>query len=323
MSTQNSFVAASGYGQLDAGILGRIGYWQGVLDLKCYEDASWPSWTNTEVDGDILERFQVVKFTVADEPTPFRPYEKNQQLVDDEISAYEVCAQMCFAEYVSEKVNDLDMFRQPELLDQFMNNRQMKRMSLYGETLNERVLARFLAEADPLNQGPNAGFVTRSNNLGTSTTPVSLANPAEIPKFLGRMQAVAMETKCFGRGQGWHLVIPNQMNTALYQTVFANKFDLGACSELVCQNLQGNLPAGTPGPYGWRWWTNLGLSKPNASGAVPVILFHDAAQIFASRLVQNRIYPGEDFDHKFQMLLVSGGKVLHPERVVVGWVSFQ
>jgi hypothetical protein len=314
------FVAATGYGQLEAGILARVGYWNEILSLKCYEDAAWPQWVVSDAE-DILMRHQVVKFTVADEPPPFRPYEKNQPLVSDEMSPYEVCAQMNFAEYSQDKLNDLDLFRKPEMFDRYMSERASKRVANYGETLNGRTIARFIAEASPKNQGPNAGMITASHALGTSAAPVSLSNRALVLPFLARLQAVAIETKCFGKGEGWHLVIPNQLNTALYDTPLASKFDLGACSELVCQNMAGNLPMGTGGPYGFRWWLNLEMSRPNGAGAVPIILFHESAQIFASDMVVNRVYEAQDFDRYYQMLLVSGGKVLKPHLVIVAWVT--
>lgn len=315
------FVAASGYGQLEAGILARVGYWNEILSLQCYESASWPQWVRSDAE-DILMRHQVVKFTVSDEPPAFRPYEKNQPLVSDEMAPYEVCAQMSFAEYGQDKIADLDLLRKPEMFDKYMSERQGKRIDKYGETLNARTLARFIGEAHPRNQGPGAGFITGAFNLGTSSSPVSLSNAANIAPFLANLQAVAIETKCFGKGEGWNLVIPTQLNTALYNTVFADKFNLGACSELVCNNLAGNLPAGTGGPYGFRWWLNLEMSRPNGSNAVPLVLFHDSAQIFASDIVTNRVYEAQDFERYYQMLLVSGGKVLHPERVIVAWVSF-
>lgn len=314
------FVAAAGYGQLEAGILARVGYWNDILSLKCYEDASWPQWVVSDAE-DILMRHQVVKFTVSDEPPAFRRYEKNQPLVSDEMSPYEVCAQMNFAEYGQDKINDLDLLRKPELFDKYMSERASKRVARYGETLNARVLARFIAEASPQNQGPAAGMITGAHALGTSASPVDLTTRSLILPFLAKMQAVAIETKCFGKGAGWNMVIPNQLNTALYDTALANKFDLGACSELVCNNMNGNLPMGTGGPYGFRWWLNLEMSRPNAADAVPIILFHDSAQIFASDIVANRVYEGQDFDKYYQMLLVSGGKVLHPERVIIAWVK--
>ncbi len=317
----SGFVAASGYGQLEAGILARVGYWNEVLSLKCYEDASWPSWVMSDAE-DILMRHQVVKFTVSDEPPAFRTYEKNQPLVSDEPSAYEVCAQMNFAEYGQDKLADLDILRKPEMFDKFMAEWQSKRIAKYGETLNARTLSRFIAEAHVKNQGPQAGMITSAHNLGTSAAPVSLATAANILPFLARLQAVAIETKCFGKGEGWHLVIPTQLNTALYNTALANKLDLGACSELVCNNMNGNLPMGTGGPYGFRWWLNMEMSRPNGANAVPLILFHESAQIFASDIVTNRVYEAQDFERFYQMLLVSGGKVLHPERVIIAWVSF-
>jgi hypothetical protein len=315
------FVAASGYGQLEAGILARVGYWNDMLSLKCYEDASWPQWVMSDAE-DILMRHQVVKFTVSDEPPAFRPYEKNQPLVSDEMTAYEVCAQMSFAEYGQDKLADLDLLRKPEMFDKYMSERQSKRIARYGETLNARTLARFIAEAHVQNQGPTAGMITRSHALGTSASPISLSTAANIAPFLAKLQAVAIETKCFGKGEGWHLVIPTQLNTALYNTVFANKFDLGSCSELVCNNMNGNLPMGSAGPYGFRWWLNMEMSRPNGSNAVPIVLFHESAQIFASDIVTNRVYEAQDFERYYQMLLVSGGKVLHPERVIIAWVSF-
>jgi hypothetical protein len=315
------FVAASGYGQLEAGILARVGYWNDILSLKCYEDAAWPQWVMTDAE-DILMRHQVVKFTVADEPPAFRPYEKNQPLISDEMTAYEVCAQMSFAEYGQDKLADLDLMRKPEMFDKYMGERQSLRIARYGETLNARTLARFIAEALPKNQGPQAGQVTGAHALGTSASPISLSNAATILPFLARMQAVAIETKCFGKGEGWHLVVPTQLNTALYNTALANKLDLGACSELVCNNMSGKLPAGSGGPYGFRWWLNMEMSRPNGANAVPIVLFHESAQIFASDIVTNRVYEAQDFERYYQMLLVSGGKVLHPELVIVAWVSY-
>jgi hypothetical protein len=321
VAQQHGFVAASGYGQLEAGILARVGYWNEILSMKCYEEASWGHWVNSMAD-DILMQNQVVKFEIVDEPTPMRPYEKNQELVDDEPSAYETCAQLCFAEYSQDKINDLDIFRNPERLDKFMSERQEKRVALYGETLNYRVLARFIAECDPINQGTNAGAITHGHNLGTSAVPKDLTNPATITKFFAALQSVAIETKCFNKGAGWHMVIPNQLLLALYDTPLANRFDLGACSELVCNLMNnGGIVNGMNGPYGFRWWVNLEMSRPNAVGAVPVICFHESAQLFASELIVNRVYEREQFDRVYQLLAVSGGSVLYPHKVIVAWIK--
>jgi hypothetical protein len=151
---------------------------------------------------------------------------------------------------------------------------------------------------------------------------VDLTNPANLVPFMAKLQAVAMETKCFGTGDGWHGVIPSQMHTALYSSTLADKFNLGACSELVCGLLNGQQINGQKGPFGFRWWLNMSMSQPNAAGAVPIVIFHESAQIFASDVVVNRVYEGQQFDRFYQMLLVSGGKVIHPERVVVAWVRF-
>lgn len=316
------FVAASGYGQLESAPLSRIAYWATTLSMKCYEESSWSNWVNSMAD-DVLLHNQVVKFSISDEPEPYRPYEKNQTLIDDEISAYEVQAQLSFAEYGSTKVNDLDMFRSSERIDEFMKQHSMKRIARYGETLNARVLSRFLAEASPENQGTNAGMVSHSYNLGTSAVPVDLSNPSDLAGYLAKFQATALETKCFGTGGGWHMVLPSQFQNALYSSQFANKLNLGACSELVCQGINGNPMSGntSAGLFGFRLWVNLGISVPNAAGALPVIAFHEDAQLFTSAQVVSRVYEAEHFDKKWQELWVSGGKVLYPHKVVIGWIT--
>ncbi len=316
----NGFVAASGYGQLESGILARIGYWNEMLSMKCYESASWSSWVNSMAD-DILIQNQVVKFSIVDEPTPMRPYEKNQELVDDEASLYESCAQLCFAEYSQDKINDLDIFRNPDKLDKFMSDRQEKRVAMYGETLNARVLGRFLAEASPENQGTTAGMITHSHNLGTSAVP-RVITADDLVNILASIQAVAVETKCFHNGSGWHLVVPNQFYVALYNSPLANRVGLGACSEIVCNMMSGGVANGGSGLMGFRMWMNLEMSRPNAVGALPLIAFHEEAQLFASELIVNRVYEREQFDRVYQLLAISGGKVLYPHKVIVAWVKF-
>jgi hypothetical protein len=316
------FVAAAGFGQLESAPLARIAYWNQVLNLKCYEDSSWSSWVSSEAN-DVLFHNAVVKFTVVDEPHPYRQYEKNMALVDDEVTGYEMQAQLSFAEYSSIKIADLDMFRNAEGIDKFMSTYRMKQIAKYGETLNGRVLARYIAEAHPENQGTNAGFVTHSHNLGTSAVPVNLSNPADLAPFLARLQMVGLETKCFNNGEGWNMVFPSQILNVLYQSAFSNKLSLGACNSIVCDGVNGNIPGdeSRPGLFGFSLWLNLGISVPNAAGAVPIVCFKSDAQIFASDQVISRVYERENFDKVSQELWVSGGRVLRSHQVIVAWVT--
>jgi hypothetical protein len=215
------------------------------------------------------------------------------------------------------------MFRSSERIDEFMSQHSMKRIAKYGETLNARVLSRFIAEASPENQGTNAGMISHSYNLGTSAVPVNLSNPDDLAPFLARIQSTAIETKCFTPNDGWHMVLPNQFQNALYSSQFANKLSLGSCSELVCQGINGNtIGGGSAGLFGFRLWVNLGISIPNAAGALPIIVFHESAQLFASAQVISRVYEREDFDKVWQELWVSGGKVLYPHKVIIAWTTF-
>jgi hypothetical protein len=316
------FVAASGFGQLESGMAARYTYWNEFLDNICYEEASWSNWVSSSAD-EVLRQYQVVKFAIPAEPTPYRKYEKNQKLMINELQTPgEVCAQMSCAEYSSDKLDDMDVFRIPEAMDKFMETTKMKRTALHGETLNARVLARFIAEASRKNQGPQAGEISRSYNLGTSAAPIDLSSADPFTALLANMQAVAIETKCFGTGAGWHAVIPNQLLNKFYGSKLADKFNLGACSELVCNVMNSQEMKGAAGPFGIRWWVNAELSRPAANGAVPVIMFHEDAQIFTSQTVASRVYEHPDFYKTHDTLLISGGKVLKPNRVVVAWVRF-
>lgn len=100
--------SASGYGGLDQTPLARPGYYNEII-ANVYEKDFLQMITNSRISERITACNQVVQILKAPEVGPWRPYQKNQELIPNQVTANAICLSICNAAYNAIKIDELDI----------------------------------------------------------------------------------------------------------------------------------------------------------------------------------------------------------------------
>lgn len=311
--------SASGYGGLEATPLARPGYYNEII-ARVYERDFLPEITNSEIDERITKCNQQVQILKAPEVGPWRSYQKNQEMVPNQITADAICLSICNAAYNDIKIDQTDIHfacdRWAPWEEKFLD----AVYESYVAMQREWVLTAMILEASPQNKGASAGkFGTI--DLGSRGNPI-VVDKDNIPLRMAQLQQVLMEQLRWKDGEMF-VIMPVAFRPVLSMSNFANAAWTGTCKpcSFGIDGMWGvplggfNVIETTHSPY---------VVEPDGRVCFYIVAGHRSAFAYASDIIEGRIVQStRTFGVEYQMLAVWGGKMLYPEAIAVAYWTFK
>jgi len=311
--------SASGYGGLEATPLARIGYYNEII-TRIYERDFLPMITNSDINERIVQCNQQVQIMKAPEVGGWRTYQKNQELIPNQISTDAICLQICNAAYNAIKIDKTDIHFacdrwaswEAAFLDAVYES--------YVEMQRKWVLTAMILEASAQNKGAKAGKFGKID-LGSRGNPV-VVNKDTITRRMAELQQVLMEQLRWKNGEMF-AVLPTAFRLALAESNFANASWTGSC-RTCSYGIDGmweeplvgfNIIETTHSPF---------VIETDGRVCFYIIAGHKSAFAYASDIIEGRLVESErTFGVEYQMLAVWGGKMLYPEAIAIAYWTFE
>lgn len=311
--------SASGYGGLESTPLARPGYYNEII-ARVYERDFLPEITNSEIDERITHCNQTVQIMKAPEVGEWRAYQKNQEMVANQVTGDAICLQICNAAYADIKIDQTDIHfaceRWAPWEEAFLDNVYES----YVRMQRDWVLAAMILEASPMNMGSHAGKFGNID-LGRTGNPVVVDKDNIILRFT-ELQQVLYEQLQWKEGEMF-IVLPVAFRSVLALSNYADASWTGSCKPCSF-GIDGmwnapivgfNVIETTHAPY---------VIEQDGRVSFYVIAGHRNAFAYASDIIEGRIVQStRTFGVEYQMLAVWGGKMLYPEAIAVGYWTFK
>lgn len=310
--------SSSGFQGLENSPLARVGYYNKII-ARGWEMDFLPQITNTEIDERVTRCNQIVQFTKQPNTGPWRKYEKNQELVPDQVSPEAFCMRICNAAYKDLKFDELDIRNICDRWNDFEASFLDDVYQTLAASWRSYVLTAMVLEASAQNKGATAGR-RRNVNLGTPGAPIVI-NGANIARNVARLKRVLQEQFRWQDGE-MVLIIPSAIAEQFVDSPYANALQLGSCMD--CSLLvTGQIP-GMIGGFNVYQTESLQSVTDETTGseAFYVIAAHRQAFAFVGDILNGELVrPSRYFGIEYQMLAVWGGKAILPEAIAVGYWS--
>lgn len=316
MSGNAGLQSASGFQGLENSPLARIGYYNKIIALG-WEKDFLSEIVNSEIDGRILECNQVVQFVKQPTVGPWRNYEKNQELVPDQVSPDGFCMRICNAKYKDIKFDKLDIRRICDRWDSFEDSFLDSAYQTLAQEWRNFVLCGMALEADAQNKGVSAGC--RHNvNLGAPNAP-RVINGQNLGSEIAKLKRVLKERHRWEDGK-MLLIMPSAIEEQLVNSPYASALQMGNCVD--CSLLiTGKMPGMLLGfqPYVTESLC-CAMDPTTGTEAYYVIAVHRDAFAFAGDIIEGELVrPSRYFGIEYQMLAVWGAKAILPDAISVGY----
>ena len=310
--------SSSGYGGLDTTPLSRPGYYNEII-ARVYERDFLPEITNGDISERILYCNQQVQIMIAPGVGPWRTYQKNQEMVANQVTADAICLSICNAAYNAIKIDKLDIFFACERWSAWEEKFLDAAYESYVSMQREWVLAAMVLEAASTNKGAAAGKFANID-LGSRGNPITV-NKDNIPLHLAHLQQVLMEQLRWKEGEMF-VVMPIAFRPVLAMSNFANNSWTGNCKPCSF-GIDGlwDVPLGgfnvyetTHAPY---------VIESDGKVCFYIIAGHRSAFAYVSDIIEGRLVEMDrTFGVEYQMLAVWGGKMIYPTSIAVAYWTF-
>lgn len=311
--------SAAGYGGLAATPLSEPGYSSQVL-ARVYERDFLPEITNSDIDQDITHCHQRVNILRAPEVGPWRPYQKNQEMVPNQVSTDAVCLEICNAAYNAIKMDQTDIHFACTRWDQWENLFLDAAYEALVKMLRNWVLTSMILETAPTNKGSAAGKYGNID-LGTKDNPV-VVDKDNIPLRVAQLQLAITEQLRWKAGEMF-LIVPPAFRSVLSMSNYANAAWAGSCKP--CSLAIDGM-----------WEAPIGGFNIIESVSIPPVIDKDGnvcyyviagnknAFAYVADILSGRVVELERaFAVEYQMLTVWGGKMLYPNAMAIGYWTFK
>lgn len=309
--------SASGYGGLDNTPLARIGYSDVILEY-IYERDFLAEITNQNIVGDqITQCNQVIQIMREPLVGPWRPYQKNQEMIPNQVSIDATCFSIDNAAYTAIKFDKQDIRdaceRWPSFEAGFLRNTYQR----WVELQRRWVFSEMIFQTAERNKGANAGTY-KNLNLGAPGAPLT-ATPTNLPDVLYDLQRVLRETLRWIPGEMF-IVLPSAWTGILARSNYANNAWTGDCvpCSFGIEGMWSNRIMG----FNVIETEHLPTVQDPVTGDLTytVIAGHRNAFAYAADIAESRIVELEKvFGIEYQMLALWGGKMLYPDAMAVGY----
>jgi hypothetical protein len=310
-------MAASGFAGLENSPLARIGYYNKII-TKGWERDFLSLLTNTEIDGRLFQCNQMIQFTKQPTTGPWRrDYEKNQELILDQVSP-EAFSMVCYeSAYKAIKFDKLDVKRICERWAEFERGFIDDMYHTLSEMWHAYVLNTMVLGAAARDKGNGAGR-GGNVNLGAPGAP-TLITGANIASELAKLKRVLMENRRWKEGEMF-IVVPPAILEQFVTSPFANALQMGDCVD--CSLLAtGEIPNKIMGFTVIQTdqvpsVIDTGTNKE----AYFIIAGHRMATAFVGDIVEADIAPvSNSFGHAYRVLTVWGSQVIYPDALAIGY----
>lgn len=311
-------ISASGYEALRSTNLGKGVIYAGTIKARNWEDDFMPFITNTRVLDDLTKCGQVITFDKPPYSGPWRPYEKNQNMVTDQVTADSFCLSICNAAYKSLKFDKLDIRQACEDWASFETAFLTDAWNQLSYMWKTNLLTGMMLQVPKENSGATAGRY-KNINLGTVGNPVEL-NPKSIIEYLSKLRELLTDTGRWNTGDMF-LLVPPQFGTLILQTMYDKSYccdptDSVLFKGLTASNLLGFKVIETE--------LMRPTVDPNTRRLVyPILAGWNESYAFTGEIIEAEVKdaPGNSFGAVYNMLSIFGGGVIYPEGLAKGYVT--
>lgn len=311
--------SASGYGGLEALPFMQPGFYNEII-ARVIERDFLQEITNGDIDERIVRCHQEVQIMRAPEVGPWRAYEKNQEMVPNQVTTDAICLSICNAAYNAIKVDSLDVHFMCDRYSAWEEAFLDASYNSYTDMQRDWVLSSMLMEASPSNRGAAAGKFGNID-LGSRGNPV-VVDKDNVMLRLTQLRQVLTQQNRWKSGEMF-VVLPTEFESVLSMSNLANAAYAGSCKP-CSYNIDG------------LWDTQLAGFNVIETNHAPfvieddnlvsyyVIAGHRSAFAYVSDIIKGRIVENpRTFGLEYQMLAVWGGKMITPEAIAVGYWTFK
>lgn len=319
MPSNRNITSASGYEALSNTALGTGVVYAGMIRDRNWESDFIPQISNTQILDDLNRCGQSIQFDKPPRVGSWRTYEKNQNMVSDQVTSDAFCLSICKAAYKSLKFDKLDIYKACEHWDAFEQAFLDDAWRQLSDLWHRDLITGLILQASSRNAGKTAG---KYNNIdmGTIAAPLNLT-PENLIGFLSKASELLDMTGRWFPGEMFMLV-PRAFNTLVLQTVY----DKAWC----CNPEDGVLVKGmkTPDLHGFSVYETdkLRPTVDRSTGKLvyPIVFGWRDAYGFSGDILEAELRPspGNSFGVVYNMMSVFGGGVIYPEALGKAYVTF-
>ena len=211
---------ASGYKDLSETPLGNGVVYAGTIIDRNFEDDMLYYITNSTVLDELTRCGQVIQFDKPARVGPWRPYELNQRLIQDQPTSESFCITVCDMAYKSIKIDKESVRRACENWSAYETSFLNDAWYHLSELWHTAALTGMQLQVSARNLGAEAGRY-RNINLGTIGQALHLT-PDNIVSFFSKMRDVLADAGRWYDGEMF-IIIPRAMHTLLLETMFAKQ----------------------------------------------------------------------------------------------------
>lgn len=310
--------SASGYEALRATNLGKGVIYAGTIKARNWEEDFIPYVANTRVLDDLTKCGDIITFEKPPQTGPWRPYEKNQEFVYDQVSSESFCVSICNAAQKHLKFDREDIRKACDSWDEFETAMIANVWQYLSEHWQRNLLTGMSLQVASTNVGSKAGRY-RNINMGTVGNPLHL-EPANLVNFLAKTRELLRSAGRWYDGEMFMLV-PPEFGTLVLQTAYEKQW--------CCDPSEGVLFKGLKSSslHGFRIIETdyVVPSVDQATGRLvfPLIAGWNDAYAFTGDIVEAdlRDIPNS-WGVSYNMLSVFGGGVIYPEALAKAYVTF-
>lgn len=313
-----NMTSASGYEALRATNLGKGIIYAGTIKARNWEDDFMPYIANTRVLDDLNKCGEVITFEKPPQTGSWRPYEKNQELVSDQISSESFCLSICGSAYKRLKFDRLDIKKACDAWNEFETAFLEDAWMNLSELWQRNLLTGMSLQVADTNVGNRAGRYNNIN-MGTVGNPVHL-EPSNLVNFIAKARELLRSAGRWYEGEMFMLV-PPEFGTLVLQTAYDKQWCCDPTESVLFKGLRAsNL-------HGFKIIeTDLVVPSidPGTGRLVyPIIAGWNDAYAFTGDIVEARLTDiPNSFGVAYDMLSVFGGGVIYPEALAKAYVTF-
>ena len=311
-------VSASGYEALRATNLGKGIVYAGTIKARNWEDDFMPYIANTRVLDELLNCGDVITFEKPPQTGAWRPYEKNQELVADQVSSESFCLSICGSAYKRLKFDDEDIRKACDAWHDFETSFLADAWRNLSEMWQRSLLTGMSLQVAGTNVGNAAGRY-KNINMGSVGNPLAL-DTTNFIHFVSKTRELLRSAGRWYDGEMFMLV-PPEFGTLVLQTVYDKQWCCDPTDGVLFNGLKSsNL-------HGFKIIeTDLVVpSLDDATGKLvyPIIAGWNDAYAFTGEVVNARLIDiPNSFGVAYDMRTVFGGGVIYPEALTKAYVTF-
>lgn len=310
--------SASGYKDLLLTPLGQGVVYGGQIVDRNFEDDMLYYITNSTVLDPLMRCGQVITFSKPARVGPWRDYELNQRLVQDQPTTDEFCVTVCNSAYKSIKIDKMSIHRACNNWEAFEASFLEDSWRQLSEKWHTVALTGMQLQVSNRNLGKNAGKYGNID-LGTVGNPLHLT-PDNLVSFFTRMSNVLQDNGRWYDGE-MYIIVPREMNNLLLETMFAKQLCCNTGESVLFKGMKAKDILGFTVIESDR----LRPTVDRATGRLvyPILAGWNEAYAFTGDIIEADLEPiPQTFGVSYNMLSVFGGGVIYPEAMAKAYVTF-